>query len=159
MQETWVRKIPWWKAWQPIQVFLPGEFHGQSSLVGYSPWDHKESDMTERLTSTHILYIKFTFEQHGLWVVGVGQGNPHSIWWKINLKLYYWPSRSSTGAESVDSTDHGSPNVIESIFWEKKICLNGFVLFKDQYVQGSIYTYSRVSVCIYSNISYSEEPE
>ena len=28
-------------------VFLPGEFHGQRSLVGYSPWDHKESDTTE----------------------------------------------------------------------------------------------------------------
>ena len=34
-------------------VFLPGEFHGQRSLVGYSPWDCKESDMTERLTLTH----------------------------------------------------------------------------------------------------------
>ena len=52
--------------------FLSGEFHGQRSLAGYSPWDHKESDMTERLTSTHILYIKFTFEQHGLRGVGVG---------------------------------------------------------------------------------------
>ena len=31
-------------------VFLPGEFHGQKSLVGYSPWGHKELDMTERLT-------------------------------------------------------------------------------------------------------------
>ena len=29
---------------------LPGEFHGQWSLTGYSPWDHKESDTTERLT-------------------------------------------------------------------------------------------------------------
>jgi len=28
-------------------VFLPGESHGQRSLVGYSPWSHKESDMTE----------------------------------------------------------------------------------------------------------------
>ena len=31
-------------------VFLPGEFHGQRSLVAYSPWDHKELDMSERLT-------------------------------------------------------------------------------------------------------------
>ena len=31
-------------------IFLPGKFHGQRSLVGYSPWGHKESDMTERLT-------------------------------------------------------------------------------------------------------------
>ena len=28
-------------------VFLPGEFHGQRGLVGYSPWGHKESDTTE----------------------------------------------------------------------------------------------------------------
>ena len=30
-------------------VFLPREFHGQRSLVGYSPWSHKELDMTEQL--------------------------------------------------------------------------------------------------------------
>jgi len=33
----WVRKIPWRTAWQPTPVFLPGESHGQRSLVGYSP--------------------------------------------------------------------------------------------------------------------------
>ena len=42
-----VRKLPWRKKQQPTPVFLPGEFHGQRSLVGYSPWGHKESDMTE----------------------------------------------------------------------------------------------------------------
>ena len=34
-------------AWQPTPVFLPGEFHGQSSLADYSPQGRKESDMTE----------------------------------------------------------------------------------------------------------------
>ena len=34
-------------------VFLPGEFHGQGSLAGYSPWGCKESDMTLQLTHTH----------------------------------------------------------------------------------------------------------
>ena len=33
-------------------VFLPGKFHGQWNLVGYGPWGHKESDMTEH-THTH----------------------------------------------------------------------------------------------------------
>ena len=42
-----VRKIPWKRAWQPTSVFLPGEPHGQRSLVSYGPWDHKELDMTE----------------------------------------------------------------------------------------------------------------
>ena len=44
---------------QPIPVFLPGEFHGQRSLAGYSPWGHKESDMTEateHAPTTHTVY-------------------------------------------------------------------------------------------------------
>ena len=36
------------RKWQPISVFLPGESHGQRSLVGYSPWGYKELDTTER---------------------------------------------------------------------------------------------------------------
>ena len=38
---TWVRKIPCSRKWQPVLVFLPGKFHGQRSLVGYGPWAHK----------------------------------------------------------------------------------------------------------------------
>ena len=34
--DPWVRKIPWWRAWQPTPVFSPGESHIQRSLVGYS---------------------------------------------------------------------------------------------------------------------------
>ena len=56
MQETWVqllgREDPLEKKWQPTLVFLPGKSHGQSCLAGYSPWGHKESDLTEQL-STH----------------------------------------------------------------------------------------------------------
>ena len=33
----------------PLPVFLPGEFHGQRSLAGYSPWGCKELDMIEWL--------------------------------------------------------------------------------------------------------------
>ena len=50
-------KISWRKEWQPTPVFLPGEFHGQRSLAGYSLWGHKESDMSERL----ILYLNLMF--------------------------------------------------------------------------------------------------
>ena len=39
--DPWVGKIPWRRAWQPTQVFLPGESHRQRSLVGYHPWDCK----------------------------------------------------------------------------------------------------------------------
>ena len=43
----WDGKIPWRRAWQPTLVFLSGESQGQRSLEGYSPWGHKELDMTE----------------------------------------------------------------------------------------------------------------
>ena len=36
--DSWVRKIPWRREWQPTPVFLPGECHGQKSLVDYSSW-------------------------------------------------------------------------------------------------------------------------
>ena len=38
----WVGKIPWRREWLPTPVFLPGEFHGQRSLMGYSPQVLKE---------------------------------------------------------------------------------------------------------------------
>ena len=53
--DPWVRKIPGSMKRQSASVFLPGEAHGQSGLLGYRPWRHKESDMTERL-STHFPY-------------------------------------------------------------------------------------------------------
>jgi len=34
----WVAKIPWSRKWQPTTVFLPGKFHGQKSLLGFSAW-------------------------------------------------------------------------------------------------------------------------
>ena len=39
--------MPWRRAWQLNPVFLPGESLGQRSMAGYSPWGHKELDMTE----------------------------------------------------------------------------------------------------------------
>ena len=54
MQETKEARVqslgqedPWRRAWQPIPVFLPGEFYGQRSLVGYSPQCCKESGITK----------------------------------------------------------------------------------------------------------------
>ena len=46
--DPWVGKIPWRRAWQPTPVLLSRESHRQRSLVGYSPWGRKESDMTEK---------------------------------------------------------------------------------------------------------------
>ena len=46
----WVWKIPCRREWLPTPVFLLGEFHGQRSLAGYSPWGHTKSDTTKRLS-------------------------------------------------------------------------------------------------------------
>ena len=43
-------RFPWRRKWQLTPVFLPGEFHGQRSLAGYSPWGRRELDMTKLLT-------------------------------------------------------------------------------------------------------------
>ena len=50
--DPWVGKIPWRREWQPTPGLLPRKLHGQRSLVGYSPWGRKDSDMTERLHFT-----------------------------------------------------------------------------------------------------------
>ena len=63
--QPWVRKIPWRRKWQPTPVSLPGQSHGQRSLVGCSPWGHQELDTTERL------HFHFSFS-----CIGEGNGNP-----------------------------------------------------------------------------------
>ena len=48
--QSWAGKILWRRKWEFTPVFLPGEFRGQRSLAGYSPWSPK--DTAERLTHT-----------------------------------------------------------------------------------------------------------
>ena len=45
----------------PTPVFLPGEPHGQRSLVGYSPWGYKEPDMTLQLSMHAGFYVTQNF--------------------------------------------------------------------------------------------------
>ena len=56
----WLGMIPWSRKWQLAPVFLPGKFHGQRSLEGYSPQSHKESDTTKRL---HFLSFYITSDK------------------------------------------------------------------------------------------------
>ena len=63
--DPWVGNIPWMRKWLPTPVLLPGDSHGQRSLVGCSPWGHKESDTTERL------HFHFSVS-----CIGEGNGNP-----------------------------------------------------------------------------------
>ena len=49
-KKSWKDMFGRFYEWQPTPAFLPGEFHGQRSLAGYSPRGHKESDMTKYIT-------------------------------------------------------------------------------------------------------------
>ena len=55
-------KFPWRRKWQPTPVFLPGEYHGQRSLVGYSPWGHKrlEYDLNNNNSNNNKLCISIS---------------------------------------------------------------------------------------------------
>ena len=75
-RSPWVRKIPWRGKWQPILVFLPRKFHGQRSLVGYSPWGRKELDTTKRL---HFLGIFHSMDAP--WASQVAE------WYRIRLPM------------------------------------------------------------------------
>ena len=88
-EDLQVGKIPWSRKWQPILVFLLGEFRGQRSLEGYSPWSCKELDMSAWL-STHpvlkllanlsivqVLYFKWLF-----W-------GSDWVFWKCSRKLLF----------------------------------------------------------------------
>ena len=58
MQDTWVRSLgqedPLQREWQLTPVFLPGESHGQRSLVGYSPRGHKSRTRLSDYTHLHL---------------------------------------------------------------------------------------------------------
>ena len=66
MWETLVRSLDWEdalkKGMTPTPVFLPGEFHGQKSLAGYSPWAGKELEMTEQISLHFTLWRSQTSE-------------------------------------------------------------------------------------------------
>ena len=63
MHKTWVQPLVWEDPLEkgmalPSPVFLPGESHGQRSLVGYSSWSHKESDTTDQRAHCPMLTSK-----------------------------------------------------------------------------------------------------
>ena len=93
--DSCVSKILWRRKWQPTPVFLPGESHGQRSLVGYRPWGHKSQTRLSNYTTIMLLWrqlwpvdsLKGLKEPQGstitLWELGDApsrmpfQGSPH----------------------------------------------------------------------------------
>ena len=57
-----VRKIPWRRAWQPTPVFLPGESHGQRSLVGCDPQVRNSWTQLKPLSMQNLFILDFWFQ-------------------------------------------------------------------------------------------------
>ena len=104
--DPWVGKIPWSRKWQPTVIFLPGKFHRQRSLVGYSPWGRKELDTMEWLrTQTHTMVqglaqdedtetdrigqgFKSLINRTQWWILKKGWGKRHQ---KLTCSCLIWP--------------------------------------------------------------------
>ena len=90
----WVGKILCRRKWQPTPEFLPGKFHGQRTLAGYSPWGHQEPDTTEQLsTHTHILNASLKMSTGYQYPTSKVLGLPFENWWWICTNLHtfsYW---------------------------------------------------------------------
>ena len=107
----------WVRQWQPTSVFIPGESHGQRSLVVYSPWGRKESDMTEWLTHSLALEsavknLSTMQETQKPQVQSLGQKDPlkeematHSsiLAWEISWTVAGY---SPKGCKESNMTDH-----------------------------------------------------
>ena len=112
--EPWVGQIPWRRKWQSTLVLLPGKPHGQRSLVGYSLWGRKESDMTERL--------HFHF-----WSEGLGRGS--GKWCQPFGWLAHWHSRSlyETGA-CMKQEEVKSLRTIQ-FKWNQSLCFENCIMY------------------------------
>ena len=104
--DPWVRKIPWRRKWQPTPVLLPRKFHGWRTLVGYSPWGHKESDMTEWLhlhINKHIVSQKYKLKMHLI----------HLTYRTSLLNLVYLKCAHNTLAKIWAKSSHAKPAVLK----------------------------------------------
>ena len=58
---SWVRKLPWSRKWQPTAVFFPGESHGQRSLAGYNSWNCKSRTLLSAIFLSFFHHHSFDF--------------------------------------------------------------------------------------------------
>ena len=95
-QKTWVQSLdgddPLEKEMTTHSSTLPGEFHEQGSLVGYTPWSHKESDTTERLSlSPSLSSLVYAMEIIRVAIstsVSLTMVNPLTMWITTNCGIF-----------------------------------------------------------------------
>ena len=95
-------RLPWRKDWLPTPVFLPGEFHTERSLAGYSPWGHQELDTTERLT---LFYL------HVIMEANKSQDFPSANWWYNSVRVLRPESQVANGISLGPSVKAQEPGV------------------------------------------------
>ena len=78
------------REWLPTPVFLPRESHRQKSLASYSPWGHKESDMTERLI-TFMFYWNLQFYNKQRFSSSIWSNCTSNFltWWTAQISYRY----------------------------------------------------------------------
>ena len=102
----------WRRQWHPTPVFLPGEFHGQRSLVGYSPWARKRV-RRDWATNTNFSQIKFL--SRGSWSLNISvthhKGKRLNHHTKSYAMLCYAKSLQlcPTLCDTIDGSPPGSP--------------------------------------------------
>ena len=127
--------VVWRRQWHPTPVLLPGKSHGWRSLVGCSPWDRTESDMTERL------HFHFSLS-----CIGESKGNPlqcsclenprdGGAWWaavygvaQSRTRLKRLSSSSSSSSSSIHTTTCKTDSKREAVTLHSKL---SSVLCKD----------------------------
>ena len=113
--DPWVGKIPWRRKWQPTPVLLPGKFLGRRSLVGYSPWGHRELDTTEQLHFTADKKLGLSrWGGFGLgWISPGGSSEAHGPLLEVGVWAEHaWPA---SGAERVSSELLGSGSQVSGV--------------------------------------------
>ena len=102
----WVRKILWGRKWQPTPVFLPGESHGQRSLMGYSLWGlrvgHNWSDLAH--IDWHACSLSSRRKSHS-----PGSSNPQMTF-NSSASLHWAPRLLSV-----------SNNSFQNVLWSEKL--------------------------------------
>ena len=101
MQEIWVQflvgKIPWRREWLSTPAFLAGKFHGQRSLVGYSPLGCREQLVhTCARAHTHTHTHIYTLEDH---LLPVCPGLPRFQPWKLQVQCPENPPESQANQD------------------------------------------------------------
>ena len=95
--DPWVGKILWRRKWQPTPVFLPGEFHGQRTLAGYSPLGCRSQTRLKWLSVHNIGYMHFFFCKVRVSI--------HIIFWKQN-EFIYQPTFSDDSVLAISEYCH-----------------------------------------------------